>query len=105
MENVLFIFSLFFIFTFEDVLDLNRASSSMQEDLYWRDYDGITPKDALKGGRTYYNSTTYIGQSVYANHLIPGQLIENERGLHFCWEEEAYYIDEHIQVTWFYKSL
>jgi hypothetical protein len=44
-------------------------------DYYWRDYNGIIPRDAVKGGANINGEHVYIGQVYVKNAgLIPAQI-------------------------------
>lgn len=52
-------------------------------DYCWRDYDGVTPSDAFKAGFDKNQKPVYIGQVLYNNKLVPGNIYENINEIHF----------------------
>jgi len=67
------------------------------EDYCWRDYDGIIPQDALKGGTDKQGRPIYVGQVLYENKLIPGKIHENDDKIHFEYYQ-AYSANETIKI-------
>ncbi|KAF5280047.1 hypothetical protein FQR65_LT03302 [Abscondita terminalis] len=79
LENVLFYNTCglyVFIPTLSEILDHS-------DDFYWRDYNGIVPKDALPGGMDRERKPTYIGQAVSSGTLVPGEIISGVKKLYY----------------------
>ncbi|KAF5271211.1 hypothetical protein FQA39_LY08218 [Lamprigera yunnana] len=68
------------------------------EGYYWRHYTDHVPIDALPGGRDIDGETTYIGQALYRNILIPGQFIVGDRKLYFEWGDAERVTDSNIKI-------
>ncbi|KAK5641160.1 hypothetical protein RI129_009707 [Pyrocoelia pectoralis] len=94
---IVFILQLCISLTFQDSLDINSVPVHIDEDFYWRDYRGSIPKDALVGG-SKLNRPTYIGQVVHSNSLIPGPIVQEDKGMYFYFEGDAYFVTENVKI-------
>ncbi|KAJ3636598.1 hypothetical protein MTP99_000129 [Tenebrio molitor] len=67
-------------------------------DYYWREYTGVIPRDAVKGGANINGEQVYIAQAYVKNHgLIPGQI---NAGVKEVWVpiDGVQKIDQHIKI-------
>ncbi|KAF2897977.1 hypothetical protein ILUMI_08198 [Ignelater luminosus] len=60
----------------------NISYGHITDDYCWRDYDGVAPSDALRGGTDRTGRPIYIGQALYDKKLIPGKIHENATEIH-----------------------
>ncbi|KAF5271203.1 hypothetical protein FQA39_LY08210 [Lamprigera yunnana] len=60
------------------IVNCQHSKNDVNDDSYWRDFEGTVPNDAIPGGSTESNKTTYIGQAVYYNNLILGEIYNNK---------------------------
>ncbi|KAK4874549.1 hypothetical protein RN001_013909 [Aquatica leii] len=52
---------------------------------YWRDYDGIVPKDAIVGGEDSNGDPIYIGQILYIDKLLVAKIYSYDRNAYYTW--------------------
>nr|XP_022903136.1 uncharacterized protein LOC111415608 [Onthophagus taurus] len=55
------------------------STKSTEKDVYWRDFKGNLPKDAIKAGISGSSPETYIGQAIYQGFLTPGTIYPKKK--------------------------
>ncbi|KAK4874968.1 hypothetical protein RN001_014328 [Aquatica leii] len=89
--KILFLVSVSFSYT----THVAEAFQSVNDDTYWRDLHVDIPIDALPGGSTSSNTTTYIGQVVHSSTLWFGD-VNNDGFIHYNLYNEL--ISEHKNI-------
>lgn len=74
--RIVYIFSVYLFYT------TAKCNGTFIEDYCWRDYDGVAPTDAFKGGVARDGKPIYIGQTLFDNKLIPGKIHEDANEIH-----------------------
>uniref|UniRef100_A0A1Y1MM68 Uncharacterized protein n=1 Tax=Photinus pyralis TaxID=7054 RepID=A0A1Y1MM68_PHOPY len=68
------------------------------DDVYWRDYNGDVPNDALPGGLDRDRNPTYIGQVVAQGAIIPGQIFGGAQKIYYQGDYSAREATENIKI-------
>jgi len=65
---------------------------------YWKDFNDAIPKDALQGGTNSNGKTTYIGQVLHANQLIPAKIDPEQNKVYYEWGYKEYEATDNIKI-------
>ncbi|KAF2895658.1 hypothetical protein ILUMI_10517 [Ignelater luminosus] len=89
-RTLLYLFLLCFVYTLD--------AKSYIEDYCWRDYDGTIPTDAMAHGLDSQGKPVYVGQALYQDKLIPGQIYTNDRNVYFEWNGEEISTYKNVKI-------
>ncbi|KAF5299433.1 hypothetical protein FQA39_LY11579 [Lamprigera yunnana] len=89
-----FVSALTLIFTF---FVLESRAEVVELGYYWRDYNGIIPRDAFPAGQDENGESIYIGQVLYYDKLLPAKIYRGDRKAYYTWGIE-YSTAENVQI-------
>ncbi|KAF5302555.1 hypothetical protein FQR65_LT00927 [Abscondita terminalis] len=87
--------NLVFIILF--VCIIKKTIGKIDDGYYWRDYDGVIPRDALAGGLDENGEPIYIGQVLYYDKLLPAKIYPYDKNAYYTWGTE-YSTRENVKI-------
>ncbi|KAF5293137.1 hypothetical protein FQA39_LY13747 [Lamprigera yunnana] len=67
-------------------------------DYYWKEFNGVIPKDALPCGLNSNGTTTYVGQVYHGNLVTPVKIDIDTDVISYEWGYKEYTVNENIKI-------
>jgi len=94
---LVYLFTLLFVHT-SIWINAEATECNQAPGYYWRDYTGEIPDDALSGGTNSKGHTTYIGQTLHLNLIIPAKIDPDDKQVTYEWGYKEYQAEQNIKI-------
>ncbi|KAK4874551.1 hypothetical protein RN001_013911 [Aquatica leii] len=77
---------------------IHAETKYFAEDYCWRDFNGAIPSDAFPAGVDKNGKPIYVGQVLFQDKLINGQIFSDKNVIYFDWLWKEYSSDKNIKI-------